>query len=185
MYALSPVMTKLQPLGQTRRIAYTLLQGAWIHWLLTLSCVIMTVLKISKCPCIIPGLHITYNLRQKSWITLEKFRSVTFPHPLLRCSGKGKCISVSRIFSEDCSLHQQLLTIFFYFFSEEIFRWSRQGQREIHVGVGSLSENGYLQKLFEEASRKKEKKLATLVPLFWSYHNEKWKTTTRRKLSRF
>lgn len=129
----------------------------------------------------------TYNLQSQTK-TLNNFGKISLHSvspSLLRCSGKVKCGSVSRILSEDCSFHQQLMTKFFYFLSEEILRWSRQGQREIHVGVGSLSKNGYLQKLFEEASRKKEKKLATLVPLFWSYHNEKWKTTARGRPSRF
>ena len=67
----------------------------------------------------------TYNLQSQTK-TLNHFGKISlgsvFPSPL-RCSGKGKCISASRIFIEDCSFHQQLMTIFcFYFFSEEILR---------------------------------------------------------------
>jgi len=165
MYGLSPIMAKLQPLGQIKP-----------EWLLILCCKVDTLTSNSKLCYNDSSVDkqmslcysmFTYNLQSQTK-TLNHFGKISLryaPRPLLRCSGKGKCISVSRIFSEDCSLHQQLMTIFFYFFFEEILRWSRQGQREIHVGVGSLSENGYLQKFFEEASRKKEKKLATLVLL--------------------
>lgn len=113
MYALSPVMAKLQPVGQTVP-----------KWLLMLCCKVDTLTSNSKLcyndssvdkQMSVYNSTFTYNLRSQTK-TLNLFgkislRSVPPPPPFLRCRQKGKCISVSRIFSEDCSLRQQLMTI--------------------------------------------------------------------------
>lgn len=61
----------------------------------------------------------TYNLESQTK-TLNHFGKISLRSvspSLLRCRRKGKRISVSRIFSEDCSFHQQLMTIYFFTFS--------------------------------------------------------------------
>ena len=112
MYALSPVMAKLQPVGQTVP-----------KWLLILCCKVDTLTSNSKLcyndssvdkQMSVYNSTFTYNLRSQTK-TLNLFGKISLrsvpPRPFLRCRQKGKCISVSRIFSEDCSLHQQLMTI--------------------------------------------------------------------------